>query len=78
MVFPEALHVVALCRLWKSNHLRTTWGATQSNGGKLFIAQPVNEENSMQAVVPFVVMIVLLAVIFYLARWDANRVKSKH
>lgn len=53
MVFPEALHVVALCRLWKSNHLRTTWGATQSNGGKLFIAQPVNEENSMQAVVPF-------------------------
>jgi hypothetical protein len=32
----------------------------------------------MQAVAPFVVMILLLAVIFYLAHWDANRIKSKH
>jgi hypothetical protein len=31
----------------------------------------------MQAVVPFVVMILLLAVIIYVAHWDANRVKSK-
>jgi hypothetical protein len=31
----------------------------------------------MQAVAPFVVMILLLAVIFYLAHWDANRVKTK-
>jgi hypothetical protein len=37
----------------------------------------VNKENSMQAVAPFVVMILLLAVIFYLAHWDANRVKGK-
>jgi hypothetical protein len=31
----------------------------------------------MQAVAPFVVMILVLSVIFYLARWDANRVKIK-
>jgi hypothetical protein len=31
----------------------------------------------MQAVAPFVVMILLLAVVFYLAHWDANRVKIK-
>jgi cytochrome oxidase assembly protein ShyY1 len=31
----------------------------------------------MQAVAPFVVMILLLAVIFYLAHWDANRAKGK-
>jgi cytochrome oxidase assembly protein ShyY1 len=31
----------------------------------------------MQAVAPFVVMILLLAIVFYLARWDANRVKGK-
>jgi len=31
----------------------------------------------MRAVAPFVVMILLLAVIFYLARWDANLVKTK-
>jgi hypothetical protein len=41
------------------------------------VAQPVNKETSMQAVAPFVMMIVVLAVIFYLARWDANRVKIK-
>jgi hypothetical protein len=31
----------------------------------------------MQAVAPFLVMILLLAVVFYLAHWDANRVKVK-
>ena len=31
----------------------------------------------MQAVAPFVVMILVLAVIFYLAHWDATRVKGK-
>lgn len=31
----------------------------------------------MQAVAPFVVMILVLAVVFYLARWDAYRVKNK-
>ena len=31
----------------------------------------------MQAVAPFVVMILVLAVIFYLAHWDANRSKIK-
>jgi len=31
----------------------------------------------MQAVAPFVVMILVLAVIFYLAHWAANRVKTK-
>ena len=41
------------------------------------LAQPLNKEKSMQAVAPFVVMIVVLAVIFYLARWDANRVRIK-
>jgi hypothetical protein len=35
------------------------------------------KENSMQAVTPFVVMILVLAVVFYLAHWDANRVKIK-
>ena len=30
----------------------------------------------MQAVVPFVVMILLLAAVIYIARWNANRVKS--
>ena len=63
--------------LGMTDHLGTTWGATQSNGGKLSISQRVNKENPMQAVVPFVVMIVVLTVIFYLARWDANRVKIK-
>jgi len=43
----------------------------------LSIAQRVNKENSMQAVAPFVAMIVVLAVVFYLAHWDANRVKIK-
>jgi hypothetical protein len=41
------------------------------------LAQPVNKENSMQAVAPFVMMILVLAVIFYLAHWDANRGKIK-
>jgi cytochrome oxidase assembly protein ShyY1 len=31
----------------------------------------------MQAVMPFGVMILLLAVVFYVARWQANRVKAK-
>jgi hypothetical protein len=31
----------------------------------------------MQAVAPFVAMILVLAVIFYLAHWDANRGKIK-
>jgi hypothetical protein len=31
----------------------------------------------MQAVVPFVVMILLLAAVIYIARWNANRVKGK-
>jgi hypothetical protein len=35
------------------------------------------KENSMQAVTPFVVMILVLAVVFYLAHWDANRVEIK-
>ena len=48
-----------------------------SPGGRLSIAQRRNKENSMQAVAPFVVMILVLAVIFYLAHWDANRVKGK-
>ena len=48
-----------------------------SPGGRLSIAQRGNKENSMQAVAPFVVMILVLAVIFYLAHWDANRVKGK-
>lgn len=52
-------------------------GEPQSEAGMLLIAQPVNKENPMQAVVPFVVMIVVLTVIFYLARWDANRAKIK-
>jgi hypothetical protein len=30
----------------------------------------------MQAVVPFVVMILILAVIIYVARWEANRLKA--
>jgi hypothetical protein len=41
------------------------------------IAQRVNKENSMQAVVPFVVMILLLVAVIYIARWNANRVKSR-
>ena len=48
-----------------------------SPGGRLSIAQRGNKENSMQAVAPFVVMILVLAVIFYLAHWDANRVKGE-
>jgi hypothetical protein len=31
----------------------------------------------MQAVAPFLVMILLSAVVFYVAHWDANRVKIK-
>jgi hypothetical protein len=31
----------------------------------------------MQAVAPFVVMILVLVVVFYLAHWAANRVKIK-
>ena len=48
-----------------------------SPGDRLSIAQRGNKEKSMQAVAPFVVMILVLAVIFYLAHWDANRVKGK-
>ena len=66
----------ALCLL-ESNHLHTRRAATQSKAGRLSIAQRVNKENSMQAVAPFVAMILVLAVVFYLARWDANRGKIK-
>jgi hypothetical protein len=48
-----------------------------SPGARLSIAQRGNKEDSMQAVAPFVVMILVLAVIFYLAHWDANRGKIK-
>jgi hypothetical protein len=52
------------------------WQAAQVKTARHHIAQQINKENSMQAVAPFVAMILLLAAIIYVARWNANRVKS--